>query len=261
VREHHRRAIDKLTERFRQDPDFPALIVAGSVAKGIESENSDIDAVLVATDEEYVKRKASNNLHYFTKDDCDYPGGYVDGKIVDMQFLRDVADHGSDPARAAFVGAWIAYSHIPELEKVFSRIPVYPEGEHQERIRSFYAQVEAWRWYVGEGERLGNRYLLMHSTSQLILFGGRMILAHNRILYPYHKWFLHVLRNAPLKPDGFLGLIERLLEQPSKQHADTFCEGLFGFTEWDKPPEGWPARFMEDSEWNWRYGPAPIADR
>jgi hypothetical protein len=261
MRDHHRRAIEKLTERFRQDPDFPAMIIDGSIAKGIESENSDIDVVLVATDEEYARRKAGNNLHYFTRDGCDYPGGYMDGKIVDMQFLRDAADHGSDAMRAAFVGAWIACSRIPELEEVFNRIPIYPEREHQERIRSFYAQVEAWRWYVGEGERLGNRYLLMHSTGQLILFGGRMILAHNRILYPYHKWFLHALRNTPQKPVGFLELIERLLEHPSKQNADAFCESLFSFTEWDKPPEGWPCRFMEDSEWNWRHGPAPIADR
>jgi hypothetical protein len=237
------------------------MIIGGSIAKGVESENSDIDVVLVATDGEYAGRKAGGGLHYSAKDVCDYPGGYVDGKIVDMQFLRDVAHHGSDPARAAFAGAWIAYSRIPELDGVLSRIPVYPEREHRERIRSFYAQVECWRWYVGEAERRGNRYLLMHSTSQLVLFCGRMILAHNRILYPYHKWFLHTLRSAPRKPDGFLELIEGLLEHPSKGDADALCENLFAFTDWDKPPEGWPARFVEDSECNWRHGPPPVADR
>lgn len=260
MREHHQKAVERLADHFRESPQFPALIVGGSIARGVERDDSDIDVVLVATDEEYAKREPGRNLHYYTTDFCDYPGGYIDGKIVDLQFLRDVADRGSDPARAAFVGAWIAYSRIPELADILSRTPVYPEHEHQERIRSFYAQVEAWRWYIGEAEKWDNRYLLMHATSQLILFGGRMILAHNRILYPYHKWFMHTLRDTPKKPDDFLALIDELLENPGKANADALCATLFSFQEWDKPPEGWPARFMEDSEWNWRDGKAPIAD-
>jgi hypothetical protein len=30
----------------------------------------------------------------------------------------------------------------------------------------------------------------------LVLFGSRMILAHNRILYPYRKPFMHALRRT-----------------------------------------------------------------
>jgi len=236
--EHHRRAIDKVIAHFRDDPKFPALIIAGSIAKGLEREDSDIDAILVTTDEEYAKRAPTLDLHYYSTDFCDYEGGYVDGKICDLQFLRDAADHGSDPARAAFRGAWIGYSHIPGLADILSRIAVYLEHEHQERIRSFYAQVEAWHWYVGEAEKWDNRYLLMHATSQLVLFCGRMILAHNRILYPYHKWFMHALRDAPEKPDSFLALIDELLEHPGKTNADALCEKLFSFQEWGKPSEG-----------------------
>jgi hypothetical protein len=258
--EHHRRAIDKVIAHFQDDPKFPALIIAGSIAKGLEREDSDVDVILVATDEEYATRAPAWDLAYYSTDSCDYEGGYVDGKICDLQFLRDVADHGSDPARAAFEGAWIGYSRIPELADILSRIPVYPEHEHQERIRSFYAQVEAWRWYVGEAEKWDDRYLLMHTTSQLALFSGRMILAHNRILYPYHKWFMHALRDAPDKPEDFLALIDDLLEHPGKANADALCESLFGFQEWDKPSEGWAARFMKDSEWNWRDGQPPIGD-
>jgi hypothetical protein len=203
---------------------------------------------------------SANQFHYFNPDLCDYPGGYVDGKIVDLAFLVDVAEHGSEPARAAFVGAWIAYSRLPDLDELLRRIPVYPEHERQEKIRSFYAQLEALHWYVGEAEKRRDPYLMAHVVADLVLFGGRLILAHNRVLYPYHKWFVTVLSAAPAKPDNLIALAERLLAEPNKAHAEAFYDAVASFTDWDKPPEGWPVRFMHDSEWTWRNGRSPIAD-
>jgi hypothetical protein len=172
-----------------------------------------------------------------------------------------VADHGSEPARAAFAHAFVAYSRQPEVSDLVERIPVYPEHERRAKIQSFYAQVQAFQWYVGEAEKRRDPYLMMHVIADLVLFGGRMILAHNRILYPYHKWFMTELARAPEKPADLMDLIDRLLAEPSKAHADAFCECVLGFTDWDKPSENWPVRFMQDSEWNWRYGRRPpLAD-
>ncbi len=93
-----------------------------------------------------------------------------------------------------------------------------------------------------------------------MLFGGRLILAHNRRLYPYHKWFLRTLHDAPEKPSDLMALIDRLLNEPSKANADRFCDAILNFTAWPQPPEGWPARFMIDTEWAWRYDKAALAD-
>jgi hypothetical protein len=59
-----------------------------------------------------------------------------------------------------------------------------------------------------------------------------------------------------------LGLADQLLAAPSKLLAEQFSQCVLNFTDWEKPPEGWPARFMEDSEWTWRKGwaPWPIAN-
>ncbi len=191
---------------------------------------------------------------------CDYPGGYVDGKIVNVAFLEEVADRGSEPARSAFDKVIVAYSHLPQLDDLLERITAYPEASHAEKIRSFYAQLLAMQWYVGEAEKRDNKYLMMHVVSELVLFDGRLILAHNRMLYPYHKWFLRTLQDAPQKPNDLLALIDRLLNEPNKANADRFCEAILNFTPWNTPSEGWPARFMEDTEWAWRYGRTPIAD-
>jgi hypothetical protein len=97
-------------------------------------------------------------------------------------------------------------------------------------------------------------------SADLVLFAGRLILAHNRILYPFHKWLLTELARAPEKPADMLSLADQLLAAPSKLLADQFSQCVLNFADWEKPPEGWPARFMEDTEWAWRKGCAPIAD-
>ena len=261
--DHHKKTIDNLIDHLRDDARFPAMIIAGSVAKGRAKENSDVDFMLVATDEEFDERYNSATLH-FTADHLCVPPTYTDGKVISLQFLRDVAARGSEPARAAFLDATIGYSRNPEIETLLGRIPVYQLAEQQEKMISFYSQVIVHQWYVGEAEKRNDTYLIRRSAADLVLFGGRLILAHNQMLYPYHKWFMHQLENAPDKPGNFLELADCLLKQPSKENADLFTECLLGFQDWPKPPhgnDGVCARFFEDSEWNWRNGPAPIYDR
>jgi hypothetical protein len=152
---------------------------------------------------------ALTHLIYFTRDFCNYPGGYVDGKIVDLAFLREVAKKGSEPARAAFAGTWCAYSRLPEIDELVQRIPTYRETERQERIRSFYGQFQAWHWYL---------------------------------------------------PADILTLMDQALAQPSAKTIEAFGKSILDFTSWDTPLKGWPARFMEDTEWAWRRGCAAVED-
>jgi len=123
LRPHHREVIEHLTAQFGDDTRFPALIVAGSIAHGWERDDSDVDIMLVATVEEYNWRRPERAFHYFTRDFSNYPGGYVDGKIIDLAFLREVAEKDSEPARAAFAGTWCAYSRLAEIDELVQRIP------------------------------------------------------------------------------------------------------------------------------------------
>ncbi len=261
--DHHKKTIENLIDHLKEDPRFPAMIIAGSVAKGRAKENSDVDFMLVATDEEFRERQSSARLHFTADDLCESPT-YSDGKVINLQFLRDVARRGSEPARAAFLDAFIGYSRNPEVETLLQQIPVYQVAEQQEKMISFYSQVIVHQWYVGEAEKRQDAYLIRRSAADLVLFAGRLILAHNQMLYPYHKWFIHQLQNAPDKPDNFLDLADRLLKQPSKQNADLLTECVLAFKDWPKPPhgnDGVCARFFEDSEWNWKNGTTPIYDR
>jgi len=46
------------------------------------------------------------------------------------------------------------------------------------------------------------------AVSNIVLYGGRALLAYNEMLFPFHKWFLRVLAEAEHKPEGILDLID-----------------------------------------------------
>ena len=260
IRDHHQRAIDRLADAYRDDPRFRGLIIGGSVAKGYARDDSDVDFLIIATDEAFERHRAARDLFINRTDLCDYDGGFVDGKIINLAFLEDVAEKGNEPSRAAFQGAFAAYSHVPDLDALLQRIPVYPEAGHDERIRAFYSMAFIQHWLFQEAERHGNRYTLTRSASQLALFTGRLILAHNRRLFPYHKWLPRALESAPEKPNDLMACFNNLLSEPRGDHATALFEGVRAFQDWgvtDLEAYTW---FMTDVEWSWMSGRTPIED-
>jgi len=226
IRDHHQRAIHKLADAFRDDPRFLGLIVGGSVARGYASDDLDLDFLIIATDDEYERRRAERDLFINRRDLCDYKGGYVNGKIIDLPFLADVADRGNEPSRAAFEGSFVAYSHAANLDALLERIPVYPDAGHDERIRAFYSMAFIQHWPIHEAERHSNRYTLVRAASQLALFAGRLILAHNRRLFPYHKWLARTLGDVLDKRDDLMTCFNALLDEPCGERATAFFHGF-----------------------------------
>ncbi|OMF32133.1 hypothetical protein BK133_14890 [Paenibacillus sp. FSL H8-0548] len=94
---HHKQSLDYFVETLQFDPNILAVITAGSIAKGTAKETSDIDVYLLVTDHEFEERKKINRLSYTNHEVCSYEGGYVDVKIINMQFLELAAEKGSEP--------------------------------------------------------------------------------------------------------------------------------------------------------------------
>ncbi len=124
IRDHHQRAIDRLADAYRDDPRFLGLIIGGSVAKGFARDDSDVDFLIIATDDVFEDLQSKRDLFINRRDLCDYEGGFVDGKIINLAFLEAVADKGNEPSRAAFEGAFAAYSHIPGLDGLLEKIAI-----------------------------------------------------------------------------------------------------------------------------------------
>jgi len=236
------------------------LLLSGSIAHGFETPASDVDIMIFVSEEDHQRRSQDGQLHFFNMDLCTYEGGYVDGKYLSLDFVKQVLEKGSEPARFAFEGSQVLFSRVDGFEKDVRRIAQYPVAQKAERIMRFYAQFEAWHWYCGEAHRQGNMYLLGTAISKLILFGGRLILAHNEMLYPYHKWFLKVLERAEDKPLGLMSCIQALTQSPTADNVEAFYETVKAFQPWSGDPFRWPVQFMLDSELNWMAGDTPVDD-
>jgi predicted nucleotidyltransferase len=257
---HHSQSIQNVTDYFQRDPKVLALLLGGSIAHGFESQSSDIDIMIFVPDEDYQKRFQTGDIHFYNKELCTYEGGYVDGKYSSFEFVKQVAAKGSEPARFAFAGSQVLFSKVDGFAEQVCKAQAYPLLEKAERIKRFYAQFEAWHWYCGEALGKENGYLLGTAVSKLILFGGRLILAHNEMLYPYHKWFLRVLEGAKDKPLDFLACIQTLNESPTAENVEVFYEKTKTFQPWSDNLYSWPAQFMLDSELNWMDGRTPVDD-
>lgn len=260
---HHQQTIDRLTAEYQDNPNFPALIIGGSVAKGWARPDSDVDFLIVTTEAEFDRRRRSStpgDLFINRKDLCDYEGGYVDGKIISVSFLEKLAQSGNEPSRAAFNSAFLAYSHIPELETLIKKIPVYPEAKRDERMRAFYCMAFMGRWLMNEASRHNNPYTITRAASQLSLYAGRLILAHNRTLYPFHKWLMHALESVDEKPAELVEHMHTLLKDPSPENADALFEEVKAFVDLgvtDLEAYTW---FMTEVEWSWMNGATPMED-
>jgi predicted nucleotidyltransferase len=260
VYQHHEESIGNAIEYFRKDPEVEGLLLGGSIAHGFAVPASDIDVMILVSDERYAERLDQGRLCSYNKELCTYADGYVDGKYLGVGRLQQVAERGSEPARFAFQDARVLFSRGRAFDRELQAIVRYPVEGKAERMRRFNAQLEAWYWYTTEALRLGNRYLLGLAVSKLVLFGGRLILTHNELLYPYHKWFLQVLEGAREKPPDLLGSIESLYQDTSAENVRHFYESVKEFRDWGMLATGWPVQFMLDSELNWQNGATPIDD-
>lgn len=257
---HHRQTIHNLTVAMRADSGVRALILGGSIAHGFARPDSDVDVSIVVDTADYQRRTRENRLHYTDRSLCSYEGGYIDGKFVDMEFLREVAATGSDPARFAYQDARILFSHVPELGDLLAAIVRYPVEQTAQRLERFAGQLLAWRWYFEESVRKESRYLEVLALHKLVLFSCRIVLAANHQFFPFHKWMLRVTQDAPHRPEHLLTDIADLLDDPSMAKVDAHVKALLGFysLDYDAAMAVWPTRFMKDTELAWRSGSPSI---
>ena len=258
---HHASSIENLIAAMEPDPSVLALLLTGSIAHGFARPDSDIDVAIVVAPEEYERRRADERLHYNNTALCTYPG-YIDGKYLDVRFLRLVGERGSDPARYAFKDCRILFSRLPDLERLLADIVRFPVEQKRARIDRFAAQLLAWRWYYTEAIRQENPYLRHLAIQKVVLFSCRIVLTENEVLYPYHKWLLRVVASAPRQPAGFASLLEEALTSDSRDIVESLCRAVFDFASIDQAAANavWPTRFMRDTELSWVEHEAPIDD-
>lgn len=257
---HHKETIEKAVEKLKNNEKILAVILGGSVAHGFASKNSDIDLMLVLSESDYQQALKNGALHYSDDESANYPDGYVEGKYISESFIRAVMEKGSEPARFAFKDAILLYSSLENLDCLIAAAATYPKESKADKMEKFYAQFEGWNWMYYEGVKRKDFYVINQSVTNICLFAGRLLLAYNELLYPYHKWFLRVLSGAREKPDDIVEKINLSLQTKSESNIKDLYNAIKNYHDWSQSPHGWPAQYVMDSEMNWMDGPTPVAD-
>jgi predicted nucleotidyltransferase len=258
--DHHRATIDRAVARLQGREDVLAVLVGGSIAHGFATPSSDVDLLIVVEEDEWQRRLAAGEVTELDYDSPTVEDLYVDMKYLSVGFIRDVATRGSETARFAFQGAIVAWSRIGGLDEAIRSAACYPIEHQTARIRAFHTQLEYWQWLFGEGERSDNAFVRSLAATQVVLFAGRLILAHNATVYPGYKWLLRVVRDVPEQPPGLVDAMERVIAQPEPASVGALFAMVTGFRDWEIGDLGWGPRFMLDTEFAWMDGTPAIAE-
>jgi len=259
---HHQRAIDKTIAHFSADPQVRAIVLAGSIARGRQKESSDVDVMVVLDEAGYEAHRQANRLSECLGNLTDYQGGYIDVKYFPKSFLVAAAERGSEPTRHSFVGTRSIFSRDAEVEPLLTRIGTYPEDERADKMLSFYAGLAlSAGFFWGEAQKRNNLYLKTRMAADIVLFATRLILAHNRVLFPCQKWMLDALDKASDQPADLRQRIDAFLETPTNENEKALVETVQGFRDWGYGKDWHPilTRFIEDHEqWWWKRRPNVI---
>jgi predicted nucleotidyltransferase len=262
LRSHHRATIDNLVAEMEADDSILALLLTGSIAHGFAADDSDVDVAAVVSPDAYRALDDRGGLTFLNFGAATYEGGFVDGKYVDVDFLRRVADDGSEPARFAFADAQVLFSRFDGLDDLLAAVVRYPIEGRDERVERFGAQLMAWQWYFGQGADKASKYLMSLATHKVVLFACRIVLARNALLYPYHKWMLRVTESAVDRPARLIEDVDALLDHPTREQIGGLCDSVFAHFDInaDRLRRGWGERFLRDNELSWMSGHVPIDD-
>ena len=232
---HHEESLAIMRRYFEEKPEVIALIFGGSVAKGNERPDSDLDAMVVIDDEAYAERVRNRTAVETIGGLCTYEGGYFDVKYMTKDFLRAAADHASEPTRNAFVKSRVIFSRDPEIEGLLARIPIFQEGEREEKLLSFYADFSLNYHYFLKGCN-PEGYMKLHAVGEVIYSLYRMILQERGVLFPCNRRLEETVASLSAETAELTRLGQKLAQTQAMEDADRFVAYFQQLSTW-QPPE------------------------
>lgn len=255
---HHEESLKIMEEFFRNRQEVIALIFGGSVAKGTERPDSDLDAMVIVSDEYYEKLLEENRTAETISGLCTYEGGYFDVKYMTKDFLRAAAEKGSEPTRNSFIKSRVLFSDDPEIAPLVAAIPVFQEKEMEEKMLSFYSDLQLnyhyfWKCCAPEG------YMRARTASEIVYSIYRLILQENRVLFPCNRRLEETVAALENKPEGIVELCRRFCETMEDELADRIVESYHAWTCYphQEDPSVYQSRYCADFEQWWR-NPRPL---
>lgn len=232
---HHEESLAIMRQSFEERPEVIALIFGGSVAKGNERPDSDLDAMVVIEDAAYEERVRTRTAVETISGLCTYEGGYFDVKYMTKNYLITAADRASEPTRNAFVGSRVIFSRDPEIEGIVKRIPVFQKREREEKMLSFYADFSLnYHYFLQSCKPDG--YMRLHAVGEVIYSLYRMILQERGVLFPCNRRLEETVAKLSPEAEELTRLGRTFAKTQAMEDGERFVACLQGLTSW-RPPE------------------------
>lgn len=234
--QHHKESLDNLIQYFSDKDEVIALIFGGAVAKGCERPDSDLDAMVVVTEEAYEQRRKENRTAETIEGHCTYEGGYFDVKYMTKQFLEDASKKGSEPARNAFVKARVLFTKDEEIPQILARIPIFQKQEKEEKMLSFYSDFWLNYYYFLKCCPLDG-YMKLHAVNEVIYSIYRMILQEHEILFPSNRRLEEFVAGISKETAEFVSLGRICAKTQEMPDIDKFAEYFLKLTAYEAPTD------------------------
>ena len=244
--QHHKESLENLRTYFADREEVLAVIFGGSVAKGCERPDSDLDAMVVVKDEEYELRQRENRTAETIEGHCTYEGGYFDIKYMTKSFLEDAAKKGSEPARNAFIKAQVLFTKDADIPQIVEKIPVFQKQEKEEKMLSFYADFWLNYYYFLKSCPLDG-YMKLYSIY-------RMILQEHEILFPCNRRLEEFVADLSEETAALTDLGKRAAQSQQMSDVDAFVDFFKQITTYQEPREigNVLSQYTKDYEQWWR---------
>lgn len=256
---HHENAINNLIELYKNQDGVIAIILGGSVAKGTERIDSDIDATIIVNEAKYQELEQRNELAECISGYCSYEGGYFDIKYESKNFLKAMAEKGSEACRSSYISSRILYSTDPEIQEVLDKIPVFQNQEKENKLLSFYSAFDLSFGYIWSTASDNNPYYKLRTAADIVYYGYRILLQENEVLFPSHRRLEETVAKLASKPEGIIEKAHRLLSELSEESKDDFVQSILTQIEY-VPPKDFKVtltRYIDDNQ-HWWYTNAPV---
>ena len=228
---HHEESIEKLKEYFIGTEGLIAIVLDGSIVKGNARPDSDVDAVIVVTEEKYRALEKENRLAEVIGGHCTYEGGYFDIKYKTKRILERAALYASEPTRNAFAKAQVIYTTDDEIQSLVVRIASYPEAERADKVRCFNANLQLNRGYFLKCVSEENAYMRAHLAQEIVYSVYRLILAENRALFPCNRRLEETVLTCARRPENILELGAKFLKSVSGEDCEKFVTAFWAQSE------------------------------
>ena len=253
----HELALERFVRSVESDPTVVGVVLTGSVARGRERADSDVDVYLVVTDERWDDAVAHDRVMYVDRVDEDYPHGYLDVKLVTPGILAAAPERADDPFRASLEGARVALDRGGVADLIAAAR--MPDERWADRIRSFASQVRLHAGYFLAGaERDGDPLLARSASTHALLAAHRALLARARILYRGPKYLRADVGALPDRPADWDDIVAELLAAPTASGGQRLIDALDAHLDIPLDDAGALSTFVIDNEYAWwRREPAP----